>query len=132
MTIYYKSAQRLLNIGRKLIKREALRFNDRLLKLASKKRINIDSTNAQLSSQGKRRRQYERELLSLYDQAQNELVSKTSSLPASTRKVLEAKVALFKKCPDGSWLFSSRNRTKIPSVCYNSDGSLDCGGLDDS
>ncbi|KGG51931.1 hypothetical protein DI09_23p60 [Mitosporidium daphniae] len=126
-TIYYKSAQRLLNIGRKIIKREALRLNDRLLKLACKKRANIDSMSTHFSSQGKRRRQCEKGLLSLYDQVQQELSFRANALPVSTRKVLEAKVALFKKFSDGSWLFSSRNRTQIPSVCYNSDGSLNCG-----
>lgn len=126
-TIYYKSAQKLLNFGRKFIKRESLRFNDRLIKLACKKQTNMDSSKIQSAHQRKRYRHYDREVSTLYEQAQMELATRGNSLPLTTRKVLEAKVALFKKCPDGSWIFSSRNRKSIPSICYNSDGSLNCG-----
>ncbi len=50
-------------------------------------------------------------------------------LTVEERRLLESKIALFRRTTDGNWLFSSRNRMPVDQF-YNADGSLNIVGND--
>ena len=99
-TVYYKTAQKLLHFGRKLISKEAQKANALLIIAATEEsRTGVAGGDKEATD------------------------FSTGSLSQLKRK---AEVALFKKLHDGSTLFTSLKKYRGPiSFSTNPDGSLD-------